>query len=109
LGKRKVISEAEIERRLPNEYEVLGRAEKLLGYDHIMVKCLDGLTRMCRIKGKMKRRAWIRVNDIVIVSPWDFQSDTRGDIVYRYRPNQLDWLRRNSALGRDVSLGAIQT
>ncbi len=108
MGKRKVISESEIERRLPNnEYEVLGRAEKLLGYDRILVKCLDGLTRLCRIKGKMKRRAWIRVGDIVIVSPWDFQSDKRGDIVYRYRPNQLDWLRRNSVLGKELLLGEI--
>ncbi len=44
------------------------------------------------------RRAWIRLNDIVIVSPWDFQSDKRGDIVYRYRRNQADWLRRNGYL-----------
>ncbi len=45
----------------------------------------------------MKRRAWIRVDDIVIVSPWDFQSDKRGDIVYRYKPNQLGWLRSKSS------------
>ena len=97
MGKRKVITESEIERRLPQDFEGLGRAEKLLGYDRIMVKCQDGITRLCRIKGKMKRRAWIRVDDIVIVSPWDFQSDTRGDIVYRYKPNQLGWLRSKSS------------
>jgi translation initiation factor 1A len=105
LGKRKVISESEIKLRLPEESEVLGRAEKLLGYDRIMVKCLDGFTRLCRIRGKMKRRAWIRVNDIVIVSPWDFQSDKRGDITYRYKPNQVDWLRSNGHLGKDALIG----
>jgi len=104
MGKKKVISESVIDRRLPEESEVLGRAEKLLGYDRIMVKCLDGPTRLCRIKGKMKRRVWIRVNDIVIVSPWDFQSDKRGDIVYRYRANQLDWLGNNGLLGQNSSL-----
>ena len=103
MGKRKVISESVIDRRLPAGPEVLGRAEKLLGYDRIMVKCLDGPTRLCRIRGKMKRRVWIRVNDIVIVSPWDFQTDKRGDIIYRYRANQLDWLRNNSLLGENVS------
>jgi translation initiation factor 1A len=97
-----VISESVIDRRLPEGSEVLGRAEKLLGYDRIMVKCLDGSTRLCRIKGKMKRRVWIRVNDMVIVSPWDFQND-RGDIIYRYRPNQVDWLRNNIPLEKDVS------
>ena len=105
MGKRKVISESFIKPRLPNrEFEVLGIAEKLLGYDRIMVKCLDGLTRLCRIRGKMKRRAWIRLNDIVIVSPWDFQSDKRGDIVYRYRRNQADWLRRNGYMEAELTL-----
>jgi translation initiation factor 1A len=93
MGKRKVLSESEIKPRLPQHHEVLGIAEKLLGYDRVMVKCLDGFTRLCRIRGKMKRRAWIRINDIVIVSPWDFQSDKRGDITYRYRRNQVDWLK----------------
>ena len=99
LGKRKVISESQIRPRLPNRaFEVLGIAEKLLGYERIMVRCLDGFTRLCRIRGKMKRRVWVRVNDIVIVSPWDFQQDKRGDITYRYRRNQADWLRKNGYL-----------
>jgi translation initiation factor 1A len=50
----------------------------------------------------MKRRVWIRVNDIVIVSPWDFQSDQRGDIMYRYKPNQVDWLRSKGILRKDA-------
>jgi len=102
LGKRKVISESQIELRLPEESEVLGRAEKLLGYDRIMVRCLDGFTRLCRIRGKMKRRVWIRVNDVVIVAPWDFQTDKRGDITYRYKPNQVDWLRNNGHLRKEI-------
>lgn len=95
MGKRKVISESEIKPRLPEEHEVLGVVEKLLGYDRVMVKCLDGFVRLCRIRGKMKRRAWIRMNDLVIVSPWDFQSETRGDIMHRYQRNHVDWLRNN--------------
>jgi translation initiation factor 1A len=96
------VSESDIELRLPYEYEVLGRAEKLLGYDKIMVKCFDGFTRLCRIRGKMKRRVWIRVNDIVIVSPWDFQVNTRGDITYRYKPNQVDWLHNSGHLNAEI-------
>ena len=96
MGKRRVVSESEIKPRMPDEeFEVLGIAEKLLGNDRIMVRCLDGLTRLCRIRGKMKRKVWIRLNDIVLVSPWDFQSDKRGDITYRYKRNQADWLRNN--------------
>jgi translation initiation factor 1A len=104
LGKRKVVNESEISVRLPYDFEVLGRAEKMLGYDKIMVKCLDGFTRLCRIRGKMKRRVWIRVDDFVLVSPWDFQSDIRGDITYRYKPNQLESLRMSGRLNLDMSV-----
>ena len=80
---------------LPTANDVLGIAVKLLGYDRIMVKCQDGRERLCRIRGKMKRRVWIREGDIVLVSPWDFQTDTRGDIFWRYTRGQADWLRKN--------------
>jgi translation initiation factor 1A len=106
LGKRKILSESNIKPRLPRDFEVLGVAEKLLGYERVMVRCLDGFTRLCRIRGKMKRRVWVRLNDVVIVSPWDFQREKRGDIVYRYRRNQTAWLRSNGYLEEiDVLMG----
>jgi translation initiation factor 1A len=94
LGKKKVRSEGNIsEMVLPSSSEVLGIATKLLGYDRIMVKCQDGFERLCRIRGKMKRRVWIRVGDIVVVSPWDFQRETRGDLTWRYTKGQAEMLR----------------
>jgi translation initiation factor 1A len=99
LGKRKVVNEGEIgDMKLPVESDVLGIAVRLLGYDRIMVKCQDGHERLCRVRGKLKRRVWVRIGDIVLVSPWDFQSDTRGDIFWRYRKNQSEWLRSNGYL-----------
>ena len=71
---------------------------KMLGAERIMVKCQDGKERLCRIRGKLKRRVWIREGDIVLVSPWDFQQETRGDIFWRYRKNQSDWLRSHNYL-----------
>ncbi len=65
---------------LPSQNDVLGIAVKMLGADRIMVKCQDGKERLCRIRGKLKRRVWIRDGDIVLVSPWDFQAESRGDI-----------------------------
>lgn len=95
MGKRKVISEENFENMvLPVANDVLGIAVQMLGNDRIKVKCQDGHVRLCRIRGKMKRRFWIREGDIVLVSPWDFQADKRGDICWRYRRNQADWLRK---------------
>jgi len=70
LGKKKVISEEEIKDMvLPVANDVLGIALKLLGFDRVLVKCQNGHERLCRIRGKMKRRVWIRERDVVLVSP----------------------------------------
>ena len=94
MGKRKVLNESALkEIRLPEEGELLGRVIKLLGSDQVLVKCTDGITRRGRIRGKLKRRIWIRDNDIVIIAPWDFKKDERGDIVWRFTLPQVDWLK----------------
>jgi translation initiation factor 1A len=62
-----------------------------------MVQCVDGVTRMCRIPGKIKKRVWIREGDTVIVVPWDFQAE-KADVVWRYTQPQVDWLQRKGFL-----------
>lgn len=99
MGKKKVLSEGELSEMVyPSANDVLGVATKLLGFDRLMVKCQDGHERLCRIRGKMKRRVWIRVGDVVVVSPWDFQTDKRGDIFWRYTRAQAETLRRKGYL-----------
>lgn len=102
MGKRKVLSESELkEIRLPEEGELLGRVIKLLGSDQVLVKCTDGLTRRGRIRGKLKRRIWIRDNDIVTIAPWDFKEKERGDIIWRFTLPQVDWLKENGHLPKE--------
>lgn len=99
MGKKKVLTEQELGNMvLPSANDILGVAVKLLGYDRILVKCQDGHERLCRIRGKMKRRVWIREGDIVLVSPWDFQSDKRGDLIWRYTRAQAEQLRRRGLI-----------
>jgi len=99
MGRKKIVNEGSLDNMmLPSKNDVLGMAIKMLGADRIMVKCQDGKERLCRIRGKLKKRVWIREGDIVLVSPWDFQQETRGDIFWRYRKNQSDWLRSHNYL-----------
>ena len=102
MGKRKVLNESALKHiRLPEQGEMLGRVIKLLGSDQVLVKCTDGITRRGRIRGKLKRRIWIRDNDIVVIAPWDFKESERGDIVWRFTLPQVDWLKDNDHLARD--------
>jgi translation initiation factor 1A len=92
--------ETEIVRvRLPKKWnnEMFARADLMLGANHIRVRCFDGVTRMGRIKGKIKKRAWIREGDLLIIIPWEFQ-DEKCDIHFRYRGPQVDWLKKNGYL-----------
>lgn len=99
MGKKKVLSERELKEMVyPSENDVLCIAVKMLGYDRVLVRCQDGHTRVCRIKGKMKRKTWIREGDVVLVSPWDFQGEERGEIFWRYTANQVEQLRREGIL-----------
>ncbi|MFQ6068407.1 MAG: translation initiation factor eIF-1A [Candidatus Bathyarchaeia archaeon] len=99
MGKKKVLSEEELSNAvMPAPGDVLGIAIKLLGFDRVLVKCQDGHERLCRIRGKMKRRVWIREGDVVLVSPWDFQSDKKGDVIWRYTRAQADMLRKKGML-----------
>ncbi|MBS7641369.1 MAG: translation initiation factor eIF-1A [Candidatus Bathyarchaeia archaeon] len=100
MGKKKVVSEEEISEELvlPSGSDCLGIVTKMLGYDRVLVKCQDGHERLCRIRGKLKRKLWIRVGDVVLVSPWDFQSESRGDIIWRYTKGQVERLRQMGIL-----------
>jgi len=100
LGKRKVLNEAHLkELVLPQQGEILGRVVKISGGNQVIVACVDGLTRLCRIRGKMKRRMWIRERDIVLVSPWDFDNK-RADIIWRYIKDHAEWLENNGYMNK---------
>lgn len=89
--------EIEISRtRIPRNNEILGTVEIMLGGDKMRVKCNDGNTRICRIPGKLRKRVWIRVGDLVLVEPWSTQSNERADIIFRYTSTQANWLRRKN-------------
>ncbi len=106
LGKRKVLNEAHLkELVLPEQGELLGRVQKISGGNQVLVQCTDGKVRLCRIRGKMKRRMWIREGDIVLISPWDFDPK-RADIVWRYIKDHADWLENNGYM-RPTGPGAV--
>ena len=103
MGKRKVLNEKSLKDIvLPQEGEMFGRVLKHLGSELIQIKCADDKIRIGRIRGKLKRRVWIRDNDVVIIAPWDFKFDERGDILWRYTIGQVEWLQSKGHLPKDL-------
>jgi len=89
--------EQEYRVRLPRDKEMFGKVLQLHGGKHLTVKCADGKLRMCRIPGKLKK-IWVREGDYVILEPWGIEPDKKGDIVWRYKQVEIDWLKRNGHL-----------
>ncbi len=105
MGLKKAMEEkqAEIEEeirrvRLPRDNQVIGIVEQRLGGSRMNVRCLDGKTRNCRIPGRMKRKLWVREGDLLLIEPWEFAKDDKGDVVFKYRQSQIDYLKKKGYL-----------
>ncbi len=91
--------ETEVSRvKLPRNNESFGIVDQRLGASRMKVRCLDEKTRICRIPGRLKRKLWVREGDLVLVEPWELGGDDKGDIIFKYRPSQIEWLKRKGYL-----------
>ena len=39
----------------------------MLGNGRLECHCFDGVRRMCTIRGQMRRRVWINVDDVILL------------------------------------------
>ena len=95
--------EANIRVKMPDKRinEMFALAKQILGGRRVTVLCEDGEERMARIPGKMRRRQWVRENDLIIVWPWDFQP-SKADVKHRYTKTQAMYLSRKGLLNEVV-------
>ena len=89
--------------RLPNKRknEQFGIVDQAMGGGHLKIFCQDGKMRMGRIKGKLKKRMWMREGDLVVLIPWDFQ-DEKADVTYRYTRIQAQNLARRGVVPKNM-------
>jgi len=84
--------------KMPRNQQTFGIIEQRLGGTRMKTRCMDGKTRTCSVPGKYKRTLWLREGDIVLVEPWEYQKDTKGNIIFKYRKNQVEHLKRKGHL-----------
>lgn len=102
FGNKEESEEQQVTRvKLPRGEEVIGIIEQRLGGNKMLVNCLDGKTRNCRVPGRLKRALWLRPGDIVIVEPWELDKN-KGDVIFKYKPNQIEWLKNKGYLKKDT-------
>lgn len=89
---------------LPAEGEVVCVVTDIVGANYVKVMCMDGVPRVCRIPGKLRKKVWINVKDVVLVGIWEFQKD-RGDVLYRYERDERKKLMEMGLLSKELVEG----
>ena len=92
--------------------EMFGRVVEIYGQERMEVFCEDGKARIGRIRGKIKKRVWVRKGDLVIVNPWAFETVVEGqkekcEIFWRYLRHEVAWLERNRRLPEILDINNI--
>ncbi len=105
MSRKKVEQEREAELqeeirrvKLPRNRQTFGIVEQRLGGTRMRVRCLDGKVRICRIPGRLTRTLWVREGDTVLVEPWELSGDDKGDVIFKYRKAQVQWLKHKGYL-----------
>ena len=72
--------EQSIRVRSPRKGEIPGVVEQILGHGKLKVRCND------------------KKGDVVLVKPWDFQSNEKADVIWRYTRTEANYLERRGFL-----------
>lgn len=101
----KASSESAIRMRLPDrsKKEMFAVAQQLVGGSRIKVLCEDGLSRLARIPGKMKRFARVRDGDLLIIVGWDIQKD-KVDVLFRYSRTEAMTLKSKGLIPKELDV-----
>lgn len=98
-----------IDRQPDQQY---ARVIKVLGNMNTLAYCNDNKTRLCHIRGSMRKKVWINIGDLVLISVRDFEKDLsqsgkdyeRGDIVAKYDHEHLSKLKKMPDINQKLFL-----
>lgn len=78
----------------PEDHQEYARVLRFVGNGRMKARFGDGSERLCKIRGKMKNRDWVRVGDLVLACRRVGLEGDTCDIVYKYQAEEVAYLRR---------------
>jgi len=58
-----------------NNFLAYAQVQKMLGSGRLTAFCFDGKSRLCHIRGKLRKKVWITPGDIILVGLRDYQDE----------------------------------
>jgi translation initiation factor 1A len=101
--------EPKVEIHEVGEGQMVGRVVKNLGNRRMLVYCNDTKERICKLRGALRKKIWINVGDIILLSLRDLASGTTGtsenntgDILAKYDTSILSKLKKEDGMNPKV-------
>ncbi|CAF0728469.1 unnamed protein product [Brachionus calyciflorus] len=77
--------------------QTYAKVTKMLGSSNLEAMCADNQRRLCHIRGKMNKKVWINMGDIILVGVRDFQDD-KADVILKYTGDEARILRKKGQI-----------
>jgi len=81
---------------------------RMLGNGRLEASCFDGKTRLCHIRGKMRKKVWVNQSDIVLLGLRDFQ-DGKADVILKYTADEARRLKAAGELPDSATINQTKT
>lgn len=85
------------------QFQEYAQILKVLGSARFEAHCFDGKTRLSIVRGNMRKKQWVKIGDIVLVSIREYE-DAKCDIIYLYKPKEVKNLKIYGELPASVKV-----
>eukprot|EP01138_Halocafeteria_seosinensis_P013016 gb/GECG01013294.1/.p1 GENE.gb/GECG01013294.1/~~gb/GECG01013294.1/.p1 ORF type:complete len:164 (+),score=37.10 gb/GECG01013294.1/:1-492(+) len=83
---------------IAEEGQCYAQATRMLGNGRLEAYCFnDDKKRLCHIRGKMRKKVWISVGDIILIGLREFQDD-KADVIHKFYPEEARDLKKKGEL-----------
>ncbi|KAL6781318.1 EIF1A [Auxenochlorella protothecoides x Auxenochlorella symbiontica] len=69
---------------------------------------MDGVKRLCHIRGKMRKKVWVNAGDVVLVGLRDYQ-DEKADVILKYMADEARSLKAYGELPDSIRVNDTDT
>ncbi|KFM29199.1 Eukaryotic translation initiation factor 1A, X-chromosomal [Auxenochlorella protothecoides] len=81
---------------------------RMLGNGRLEAHCMDGVKRLCHIRGKMRKKVWVNAGDVVLVGLRDYQ-DEKADVILKYMADEARSLKAYGELPDSIRVNDTDT
>ena len=84
-----------------DEQQMYARVIKLLGSGRLNALCEDGETRMCKIRGKMMKKDFVKNDGIILISLREYENK-KADVIHNYNDDEVRVLVSDGDINKEI-------